>query len=216
MEEKDREMDMDENLKKILIQNVCEIERIFKAVNIVEDNKMTRYYMPIFLEDIRCLTNMIIDDSIPFHFCALILRNILEQYIEFLYCQGNAEYMEKYFSINLAPNTKKLDAKDLESLVTALKKICGEDRFGIGEANKRMSISAMTKDLESGVDKKDQKLYQTYSLLADVCHNSYYVKYLDSVSGSNILTEYREVFAGILLGLIEIIKHSVKMPDKVV
>lgn len=206
---------MDEKFKKALIQNVCEIENIFNVANIVKDNKMTRYYMPMLLSDIHYLTKMLIDDNTPFHLCALILRNILEQYIEFLYCQEDAEYMEKYFSINLPLNTE-VDKDYLESQVKALKKICGEDRFGIGKDSQRMSISAMSKCLEGDIIKKDKKLYQTYSLLSDVCHNSYYVKYLSIVSGSNILNEFREVFASILLSLIDNIKQSVELPNNAV
>lgn len=108
----------------------------------------------------------------------LIIRDMLEQLIEFLYLQKNPNLTNEYLGL-------KIDLEALERKTSIVKKeeMFGDKRF----LNDRPSVSEMAK----GIEEKNTAdgrltLYKLYKILSERCHNSYFSSFLDDINKSGL------------------------------
>ena len=107
----------------------------------------------------------------------LIIRNMLEQLIEFLYLLKNPHHAEEYLGLTI--NFDELNRK--QSLVKK-EELLGEKRYN-KDGNRRPSVAEMAQDIgEKSSNNQNLTLYKLYQILSDQCHNSYFSSLLDDVN----------------------------------
>lgn len=96
----------------------------------------------------------------------LIMRNMLEQLIEFLYVKKNPHLVDEYLGLKI----------DLNALQTKHSPVEGEHAFGKKRYLKnRPHITKMAEDIgESKAADGALSLYDVYCILSEKCHNSYF------------------------------------------
>lgn len=96
----------------------------------------------------------------------LIMRNMLEQLIEFLYVKKNPYLVDEYLGL-------KIDLNALQQKHTPVE---GERRFGKERyVDNRLSIAKMTENIgERNTTNGALSLYDVYCILSEKCHNSYF------------------------------------------
>lgn len=145
-----------------------------ESVNL-EEKKLSQFksnFIKNLLEDIFFL----IDLDGQMNFCIrngnLIIRNMLEQLIEFLYLLRHQELIEEYFG-------EKMKEPILVD-VAQLSKELGKLRFESG----RKTIKEMTEDINQFKNSSgEMTLYDLYIMLSETCHNSYFISWLETVEG---------------------------------
>lgn len=101
-----------------------------------------------------------------------ILRDMLEQVIEFIYLMKHPELIKDYLGDSI--NTDKLNSQDPINAMHAL----GSKRF----RNGRTSVSKMAGDIGEKRTFQDRlSLYKMYELLSEECHNSYFFAVMDDI-----------------------------------
>jgi len=102
----------------------------------------------------------------------IILRDMLEQVIEFIYLMNHTELITDYMGANV--DTTRLTTHNPISGIHKL----GSKRFNGG----RKSVSEMAQDInEKRSSQNDISLYDLYQLLSEECHNSYFFTSLDDI-----------------------------------
>lgn len=96
----------------------------------------------------------------------MIIRDMIEQVIEFIYVMKNKAMIPDYLGINAPSN--KLSS---QNPIKGFRKLAG-GRFSDG----RKTVSEMAIDIG-----EKKSLYELYQLFSDKCHNSYYFSVLESV-----------------------------------
>ena len=126
-----------------------------------------------FTEDVFFLNDHSEDHTFTQRYGNLIIRDMLEQLVEFLYLLKNPHRTEEYLgcTINLE------EVVNIQSLIAKTKSL-GEKRYN-KESHGRPSVSEMAKDIgEKHSPEGTLNLYGLYQLLSDECHNSYYFSLL--------------------------------------
>lgn len=144
------------------------LEEHMRAIGTEQENfnlfKMN--FIKKFLDDIIFLNDLSGKNDFYHRYGYLILRNMLEQLIEFLYVQKNKHLVDEYLGLKI----------DLDALKEKHTPVEGERRFGKERyINNRPSIAEMTKDIkEYKTTVGTMTLYDVYCILSERCHNSYF------------------------------------------
>lgn len=191
------ELSFYENLKSEIAQKNKELLSVLQKS---DDVLCTKEYLKIafseaLLDDIDFLTTLSGNDKFKSRYADLIIRNLIEQVIEFIYLLKNPEkipdfiglnYNDKNFSINY--NDGKLSDNYIENF----------RRFGSLRYSKgRPSVSKMADNIS---EKKSHdntiSLYELYILFSEDCHNSYYFSTLTALEYEDFcaLTEFQTSF----------------------
>ena len=130
-----------------------------------------------FTSDVFFLNDHSEDVNFPQRYGNLILRNMLEQLIEFLYVMKNPHHAEEYLGLTIR-------LEEIERKNSVVKK---EELFGNGRYNKeldgRPTVSEMAKDIgEKSSGNGNLTLYKLYQILSEQCHNSYFSSLIDDVN----------------------------------
>lgn len=133
-----------------------------------------------FTEDVFFLNDHSEDNAFSRRYGNLIIRDILEQLIEFLYILKNPHLSEEYLglTINLEEVKRKQSIVKKEGLF-------GEKRYNKG-SDGRPSVSDMAKAIgEKSSADGSLTLYKLYQILSEQCHNAYFSSLLDDVNKVN-------------------------------
>ena len=127
-----------------------------------------------FTDDVWYLNDHSGQNDFHVRYATFILRNMVEQVIEFLYISKNVKLIDEYLGSEIS---KKHSAIDSNSTTVEALKIYGEKRF----ATRRERIAQMAEDInERYATKKDcLTLYDVFTVLSDRTHNSYFSSLLD-------------------------------------
>lgn len=129
-----------------------------------------------FTEDVFFLNDHSEDKTFSPRNGNLIIRNMLEQVIEFLYLVKNPHRAEEYLGLTI-------DFEEIERKQSLVKKqeLLGEKRYNKNGIN-RPSVVEMANDIgEKSSNNKNLTLYKLYQILSEQCHNSYFSSLLDDV-----------------------------------
>lgn len=130
-----------------------------------------------FTEDVFFLNDHSEDTTFSRRNGNLIIRNMLEQLIEFLYLLKNPHHAEEYLGLTI--NFDELNRK--QSLVKK-EELFGEKRYN-KDGKSRPSVSEMTQDIgEKSSNNQNLTLYRLYQILSEQCHNSYFSSLIDDVN----------------------------------
>lgn len=123
------------------------------------------------LEDIELLNKLSGNPLFKIRHANLIIRDMIEQVIEFIYLMKNKNMIPDYMGVNSTINALSSNPiKEFHKLASG--------RFSDG----RKSISEMARDIgEKKSLPNHPALYELYQLLSEECHNSYFFSYLDNV-----------------------------------
>lgn len=129
-------------------------------------------YSENLLEDIEFLNKMSGTPIFKIRYANLIIRNMLEQVIEFIYLLEHAELIEQFLGINIESDIIN-DDKFIENYLQL-----GGKRY----INGRKRISKMADSIHEKYSTEDTlSLYDIYRSLSEQCHNSYFLSILDDV-----------------------------------
>ena len=130
-----------------------------------------------FTEDVVFLNDHSEDTTFSRRNGNLIIRNMLEQLIEFLYLLKNPHHAEEYLGQTI--NFEELNRK--QSLVKK-EELFGEKRYN-KDGKFRPSVSEMAQDIgEKNSKNQNLTLYKLYQILSEQCHNSYFSSLIDDVN----------------------------------
>lgn len=149
----------------------------------------TKEFISIFvfgemMEDVIFLNKMVgRDDFLP-RYADFIIRDVVEQIIEYKYLMKHNDLIKYYLGANI---------KNLQSSKDVVNNYCNlfSERFPSGS---RKTVSQMAKDIDEGwkgSKSKRMTLYGIYKMLSERCHNSYYKSLYDmkdqSETGEKVL-----------------------------
>lgn len=119
-----------------------------------------------FGDDVKFLNDLSGNNDFYHRYGYLIMRNMLEQLIEFLYVQKNKHLIDEYLGLKI----------DIDKLKEPHTPVDGERRFGQNRyTGSRATISKMAKDIgEYQSADGAMTLYDVYCILSEKCHNSYF------------------------------------------
>lgn len=119
-----------------------------------------------FSDDVMFLNDLSGKNDFYHRYGYLILRNMLEQFIEFLYVQKKRHLVDEYLGLKI----------DLDALREKHTPVEGERNFGKKRyTNNRPSVADMAKNIkEYKATVGTMTLYDTYCVLSERCHNSYF------------------------------------------
>lgn len=166
------------------------IEALAKALNIaVNDHKLAigtleenKYlfrmnFIQKFTSDIIFLNDLSDKDVFYHRHADLIMRNMIEHLIEFLYVSKNPGLIYEYLGYSIKLN--ELPKKN----VVESEKSFGGDRF----VTRRAKIAQMAKDIgEYKATKGTMTLYDVYVILSEKCHNSYFGSLIDDFNSTSL------------------------------
>lgn len=157
-----------------------------EILNTVEFIKIL--YSDNLLEDIELINKMSGNELFKLRHANIIMRDMLEQVIEFIYLMKHPEIISEYFGANV--DTSKISSNNP---LKGMHKL-GNERFVSG----RKTVSAMAQEINEKKSNTNQlALYELYQLLSEECHNSYFFASLDGceevATGTEILplSEYQ-------------------------
>lgn len=141
-----------------------------EILNTVEFIKIS--FSGSLLEDIEFLNSLSGNPIFKIRHAYMVLRDMLEQVIEFIFLMKHPDMIPDYLGLNIDDNSEKSfdPIKEIHKI--------GSKRFKDG----RKSVSAMAKDIgekESSLNR--MTLYDMYQLLSEACHNSYFFAGLDVI-----------------------------------
>lgn len=130
-----------------------------------------------FTADMFFLNDHSEDASFPRRYGNLIIRNMLEQLIEFLYILKNPQLAEEYLGLTI--NLEELNRKPS---VAKKEELFGEKRYNQG-LDGRPSVANMAAAIgEKNSGNRNLTLYKLYKILSEYCHNAYFSSLLDDVN----------------------------------
>lgn len=152
------------------------VEKYNDAIGTAQENgcliKMN--FIKQFAEDVYFLSDHSENESFSRRYGNLIIRDMLEQLIEFLYLQKNHALVDEYLGLKI-----DFDALGRKTSIVEKEKLFGDKRY----LNVRPSVSEMAKEIEEK-NNGDGKLtlYKLYQILSERCHNSYFSAFLDDIN----------------------------------
>lgn len=130
-----------------------------------------------FTEDVIFLNDHSEDNAFSRRYGNLIIRDMLEQLIEFLYLLKNPQLAEEYLGLTI----------DFEALNRKKSVVKKEELFGEKRYNKEMDGRPSVSDMAEAIGEKcssngNLTLYKLYKILSERCHNAYFSSLLDDVN----------------------------------
>ena len=125
------------------------------------------------LEDINFLTTLSGEEIFKPRHAYMILRDMVEQVIEFIYLMKHPDLIAEFMGdkIDNSKITANTPVKSTHRL--------GNERYSGG----RKSVSEMARDIgEKNLSERQPALYDIYQLLSEECNNSYFFSNLDNLS----------------------------------
>lgn len=170
-------------IKSDILEGLCgEIVTINKALidRVIESGDSILYspeyikfsFSNHLLEDINYLTTLSGKEIFKPRYAYMILRDMVEQVIEFIYLMKHPDLIAEFMGALIDNNTitTNTPVKSTHRL--------GNERYSGG----RKSVSEMARDIgEKGVSEKQPALYDVYQILSEECHNSYFFSNLDNL-----------------------------------
>ena len=133
-----------------------------------------------FTKDVFFLNNHSEDDNFPRRYGNLIIRDMLEQLIEFLYLLKNHHLAEEYLGLTI-----NFDEVNRKTSLVNKEKLFGNERYNRESAG-RPSVADMAKDIgEKRSADGSLTLYKLYQILSERCHNAYFHSLLDDINKVN-------------------------------
>lgn len=145
------------------------VEENKEAIGSEEENlklfKMN--FIKNFSEDVMFLNDNSGNDNFQVRYADLIIRNMLEQLLEYLYISKNTHLLKEYLGEYI-----KSDFFEDKYSVIEKTSLLGEKRF----VKKREKYFEMARDLGEyeSTDKNTITLYGLYKILSEQSHNSYF------------------------------------------
>ena len=140
-----------------------------------------------FTEDVFFLNNHAEDEAFLRRYGNLIIRNMLEQLIEFLYLMKNPHRAEEFLGLTI-----ELEELNKKTPLIQRLKLLGEKRYNKEpvkyrrhgkEQNIRPSVAEMAEEIgEKYSTTGGITLYDLYQILSDQCHNAYFSSLTDDVN----------------------------------
>ena len=130
-----------------------------------------------FTEDVLFLNDHSADKAFSRRYGNLIIRDMLEQLIEFLYLLKKPHLAEAYLGLTI-----NLDEYNRKQSVVKKEELFGEKRYNKG-MDGRPSVAEMAKAIgEKSSGNGNLTLYKLYEILSERCHNAYFSSLLDDVN----------------------------------
>lgn len=127
-----------------------------------------------FAEDVYFLNDHSEYEGFSRRYGNLIIRDMLEQLIEFLYLQKKPDLSDEYLGLKI-----DLEALDRKTSIVKKEEMFGDKRY----LNGRPSVSEMAKEIdEKKTGDGRLTLYKLYQILSEHCHNSYFSSFLDDIN----------------------------------
>ena len=135
-----------------------------------------------FTEDVQFLNDHSDDNTFLQRYGNLIIRDMLEQLIEFLYLLKNPHRAKEYLGLTI--NIEELNRK---KSVVKKEELFGEKRYN-QEPFGRPFVSDMAEAIgEKSSGNGNLTLYKLYKILSERCHNAYFSSFLDDVNKVHFL-----------------------------
>lgn len=130
-----------------------------------------------FAEDMFFLNNHAEDQDFLRRYGNLIIRNMLEQLIEFLYLMNNPHLAKEFLGLTI--NLEEINRRQ-----SVVKK---EELFGEKRYNQSVDGRLPVADMAAAIGEKSSgngnlTLYKVYKILSEQCHNSYFSSLIDDVN----------------------------------
>ena len=140
-------------------------------------NLFRMHFIKKFSDDVMFLNDLSGVNDFYHRYGYLILRNMLEQLIEFLYVQKNKHLVDEYLGLKI----------DLDALKEKHNPVEGERCFGKKRyTNNRPTVADMAKDIkEYKATVGTMTLYDVYCVLSERCHNCYFDSFLKDINAIN-------------------------------
>lgn len=143
-----------------------------------------------FTQDMFFLNDHSEDDAFSRRYGNLIIRDMLEQLIEFLYLLKNPRRAEECLGLTI--NLENLNKG--ESLIQKTK-LFGDRRYNKESVKhrrygKKQNIRPSVSEMAENIGEKHSTdgsitLYDLYQILSDRCHNAYFSSFLDDINKVN-------------------------------
>lgn len=133
-----------------------------------------------FTDDVLFLNDLSGNSDFYHRYGYLIMRNMLEQLIEFLYVKKNTQLVDEYLGLKI----------DLDALQEKHTPIEGERRFGKElYVDNRPSVAKMAESIgERDAANGALSLYDVYCVLSEKSHNSYFDSLLKDFNAAGFNT----------------------------
>lgn len=129
-----------------------------------------------FAEDVYFLNDYSEHEHFSRRYGNLIIRDMLEQLIEFLYLQKHPDLADEYLGLKV-----DFDALGRKTSIVEKEKLFGDKRY----LNVRPPVWEMAKEIgEKSAGEGKLTLYKLYQILSEHCHNSYFSAFLDDINKS--------------------------------
>lgn len=129
------------------------------------------------IEDLEFLISLSGNKIFKIRHAIIIIRDVLEQTIEFIYLLKNSKIISEYLGSSIELDEDDFDLDDKTNLVEAMSQF-GQSRYSGG----RKTVSKMAEDINEKNPKQDRlSLYQMYKILSEMGHNSYFQAFLEDV-----------------------------------
>lgn len=133
-----------------------------------------------FLDDVMFLNGLSGNNDFYHRYGYLIIRNMLEQLIEFLYIQKNKHLVDEYLGLKINLDTLKGKHTPVEG-----ERLFGQKRY----IKNRPSIANMSMCIEEKQNTfGSMTLYEAYCVLSERCHNSFF---------DSLLKDYNAISNGV-------------------
>lgn len=133
-----------------------------------------------FTKDVQFLNDHSEDHAFSRRYGNLIIRDMLEQLIEFLYLLKNPHLAEAYLGLTIDFNEY-----NRKQSVVIKEEMLGEKRYNKG-MDSRPSVAEMAAAIgEKSSGNSNLTLYKLYRILSERCHNAYFSSLLDDVNKVN-------------------------------
>lgn len=148
------------NINQHLLDNLQGKKEILNTVEFIKIN-----FSDNLMEDAELLNTLSGNSLFKVRHAHMIMRDMLEQVIEFIYLMKHPETIADYLGANV--DTNSISDSDP---IRGFHKL-GNERYIDG----RKSVSEMAKDIgEKKSSPACPALYEMYQLLSEECHNSYF------------------------------------------
>ena len=133
----------------------------------------------ILLEDLKFLCKHSGEQDFECRYADAILRNMVDQVIEFIYLVQNPTLIPNYMSKNYAENPPK-ENDTAQELISKFKSLSGS-RFG----SKRKNVADMAAAINEKESVTDRlSLYDMFTIFSETNHNSYFIKIISMVGAT--------------------------------
>ena len=139
-----------------------------KYFNTIEYIKV--FFSDTMMEDVEFLNTFSGQSLFKVRHAQIIMRDLLEQVIEFIFLMKHPDLISEYVGENI-----DIQSVEQSSPVKGMKKLAS-GRYSKG----RKSVAEMARDVGESKSKPGHPaLYELYCLLSEECHNSYFFARLD-------------------------------------